>query len=128
MTGFDDRVSEVKCLIPCPRTTLPEIGQVGPPLPFPETSSSQADTISAFAALKKRPSSTWLTRRDRSCNCSHSVRLFVDAPPVKSSFVPGLITMEERYINLLVVLNEASAKFPDESQAGASVSSEPVKG
>lgn len=85
------------------------------------------DDVVAFAALKKHPSSTWLTRRDRSCNCSHSVRLFVDAPPVKSSFVPGLITMEERYINLLVVLNEASAKFPDGSPAGVIVKSEPMK-
>lgn len=49
------------------------------------------------------------------CTCSHPFRGFIESPAYQSSYVPGAITMEERYMNLLLVMNEATMRFPESS-------------
>lgn len=44
---------------------------------------------------------------------NHALATFARSSPNDSSFVPGTISMEQRYANLLCVINEATMRFPE---------------
>ncbi len=50
------------------------------------------------------------------CTCKDAVSTYVETTPYQSSYMPGTIVMEERYMNLLIVLNEATMRFPESSK------------
>ena len=70
-------------------------------------------TVAVFADLERMSSKNSLVHGDKALTCEHAISTYVKSTPYQSPYTPGTITMEERYMSLLTVLNEASARFPE---------------
>lgn len=57
----------------------------------------------------------YMTKRDV-CACRPSLNTFVGLPAYHGAFIPGTVAMEERYMNLLLVMKEATARFSEASK------------
>ena len=68
----------------------------------------KAASIVAVVSKTRSASSTHAVRSD-----AHAMTTFVYSSAYKDAYVPGTIDMTERYMNLIAVINEATARFPE---------------
>lgn len=77
------------------------------------TSSPVVLTITVLSSLDEMSSNSSTGHGKQICRWSQPVKGFIESSAVQSAYIPGTIAMEERYINLLIVMGEATAMFPN---------------
>jgi len=76
-------------------------------------------TVAVFADLDRMSSACLPSRDTRECTGKNAISTYVELSPCQSPYVPGTIAMEDRYMNLLMVLTEASTRFPKTPETNA---------